>query len=166
MDIRNWPMDRIMQLPDHCFGRRWPIACERAGISGRFYDISEVALPERTVIWSVVLDWWNTSMDTCAFCRLGVGDQLPVDVAGMNACEPLLRGVGVQGIEPRHYSLSPGLLSIRWPMRMGLAAGGRRFVLGIAPVGSNYLFARVVLEVSSVPNEVPDCLLSGNLRSP
>ncbi|GAI86378.1 unnamed protein product, partial [marine sediment metagenome] len=25
MDIRNWSLDQVMQLPDGCFGRRWPI---------------------------------------------------------------------------------------------------------------------------------------------
>ena len=52
MDIRNWPMNRIMQLPDCCFSRRWPVGVSWLGEAVSVgYDISEAGLPERCVIW-------------------------------------------------------------------------------------------------------------------
>lgn len=165
MNIRDWPMDGIMQLPDHCFGRRWPIACEISTITDPTYDISEIALPERCVVWSVALDWWNASIDTDAYIRLALGDQLPLNVGMMNILEALIRGVGVQSGEPRYIGLEVGSLNLLWPMRMGLAAAGRRLVMSARPVGGNWLTVRCVLEVSSMPTEVPDWLILEHLRS-
>lgn len=165
MDIRNWPMGMIMQMPDHFFGRRWPIACELSGVSDPMFDISEMAFPERCVVWSVALDWRNASEHTAAHCRLALGDQLPTLIGHMNVLEPLLRSVGTQGAEPRYIALPVGALNLLWPMRMGLATAGRRLVISGSPGGSSWLFVRCVLEVSSVPTEAPDCLISEHLRS-
>ncbi|GAH72945.1 unnamed protein product, partial [marine sediment metagenome] len=58
MDVRNWPADRIMQLPDHCFGRRWLVSVIGARSEiGPAFDISEAGLPEWTVIWNLTL-WY------------------------------------------------------------------------------------------------------------
>ncbi len=55
MDIRNWPLSQIMQLPDAAFGRRWPVGLAYAFAgAGAEFDISEAALPERFVIWEVL----------------------------------------------------------------------------------------------------------------
>ena len=54
MEIRNWPMDRIMQLPDHCFGRRFSVIFSGSvGAFGTSYFISELSLPDRCVLWEL-----------------------------------------------------------------------------------------------------------------
>ncbi|GAH58066.1 unnamed protein product, partial [marine sediment metagenome] len=94
MDIRNWPMDRIMQLPDECFGRRFLVSCSLAyADAGSTFDISEIALPEACVLWSLNVAWYNEDTAT-HYIRLALGDQLPATVAMMDALEPLISGLG------------------------------------------------------------------------
>ncbi len=166
MDIRNWPMDRIMQLPDCVFGRRWLMACEKRSVSDtEAFDITELALPEKCVIWNLALDT-SPGEGLNLYVRLALGDQLPTTTAMMSALEPLFPGLGFQGAEPREITLRSGVFVVSWPLRMPVASAGRRMVLGVMGAETPRVSARVVIEVSSIPTEVPDWLSSPNLRSP
>lgn len=165
MDIRNWPLDRIMQLPDCCFGRRFPVCLCAKSISGAVHwDISEVALPERCVIWSFNA-WSGFAYYSIDFFRLALGDHLPTTTAEMDTLEPLFHGFGFQGAEPRNI---PGGLYLRLAisdLRMPIFTSGLRPVLEVkSTTGANCLL-QVVLIVSSLPTEVPDWLISGPGRS-
>lgn len=162
MDIRNWSMNQIMQLPDECFGRRWPVFLHMdVSVGGTNWDISEASLPDVTIIWEY--SSWSDQFDKdCPFFRLALGDVLPATTAEMDALEPLFRGYGLQGPEPRLISgptHSPAHLD---RLKMPVAANGRRLVAEAraAPTASNHL--DIVVVVSSLPTEVPDCLLSAH----
>ena len=165
MDIRNWPMDRIMQLPDCCFGRKWPIACEVEGPTiGAVFDISEVAFPEKCVLWQLSFETFNE--DTVIHAsRLAIGDQLPTTAAMMDALEPLFYGLGAQGAEPRTIGVRPGNEFMSIDIRQPLNAMGRRLVLQVTSGLAKVTWVRVVVVVSSMPTEVPDWLLSEYHRS-
>ncbi len=78
MDIRNWPLDRIMQLPDHCFGRRWPITLLTPVVQTvTYYDISEMALPEKCVIWELVFYGYGVLGGELTGWSFALGDVLP-----------------------------------------------------------------------------------------
>lgn len=160
MNIRDWPMDRIMQLPDWCFGRRWPVFLRSyAPNATPTYDISEVALPERCVFW-----WfgWDISAAelTRTLYRLALGDQLPTTEAQMSTLEPLFMGLGVQGAEPREIQTLKLEAEGGIPLRTPINTTGRRPVLETKGFGTNYIGARITLVVSSMPTEVPDWLVS------
>ncbi len=165
MDIRNWPMDRIMQLPDCCFGRRFIISCTSLALAGTArWDISEVAFPESAVIWEV-LAWGNGGYPDIHSIRLAIGDQLPTAVAMMDGLEPLFQGLGRQGISPRVIIGSiEGFLALR-RLKMPLSAAGRRLVLEVQAAVEKDAEYTVCLTVSSMPKEVPDWLFSGQVRS-
>ena len=156
MDIRNWSLGQIMELPDHLFGRRFIISCYVAqGAPGSAFDISEIALPEICVIWEV--GWFMLLAGGAGDgLRLALGDQLPATAAQFMLLDPLIHGFGIQGPEPRLISprncLGPVVTN---QLRLPVQAAGRRLVLqGFATTGPAYIQAWVI--VSSVPKEIPD----------
>jgi len=165
MNIQNWGIGRIMELPDWCFGRRFMVSCALdLAAATRAWDISEVALPEWCVIWELFIVGTGDFGKEISV-RIALGDQLPAVVAVFDALDPLFMGLGVQGAEPRYLNVN-GVreLSMR-RLRMPVAANGRRLVIeGLTPEAkTGSLFVAII--VSGVPKEVPDWLVSVNLRS-
>lgn len=161
MDIRNWPIDRIMQLPDSCFGRRFSV-CVNVDTTGSAvaWDISEIAFPEMCVLWEVAISANNYNFaPQLDNVRIALGDQLPTAAAMMNALEPLTPGLGAQGPEPRNIGAILG--SFIFHMRIPISAQGRRLVLEVTPSAEQDVKVSVVCQVSSIPKEVPDWLRSG-----
>ena len=160
MNIRNWPLDRIMQLPDSCFGRRFSVCAHvSTDDSTVAWDISEIAFPETFVLWEVAISQhyfgFTEFFDSL---RLALGDQLPTAAAMMNALEPLIPGFGAQGPEPRYFMALPDYFAFH--MRNPISAKGRRLVLEATPLPEVNIDVQVVCEVSSMPTEVPDWLCS------
>ncbi len=165
MNIRDWGLGEIMQLPDECFGRRFPVC---AGLltssAGGAWDISELALPEVCVLWNVVL-WCQNDSEAILTVRLALGNQQPTSLVMMTALEALIPGLGVQGLDPRYIMVAPGFSMVSLPVRCPINTRGRRLVLEVISDGTALVYAQVVVEVSSIPTEVPDWLISEYRRS-
>jgi len=160
MNISQWPMSRIMQLPDFCFGRRWQVSCSAKGVVvGPNWDIAEIAFPEHIVLWELNL-YSVGSVTTAKTFRLALGDQLPTSGAMMDALEPFLPGLGITGPEPRlimplHYG------SLTGPMlRTNIHTAGQRLVLEVSADVTASDALVVIVIVSSLPTEAPDWLVS------
>lgn len=165
MDIRNWPLDKIMQLPDCCFGRRWPISVSfHQPVVAEVFDISKTALPEKCVIWEVFYYAYGEDVDY-ARVALALGDQLPADMAAFDLNEQIIHQLGRHSqIEYLMYiGANSGPLVI--PLKIPLAAGGRRLIGRFENLALGFQFFLAGIVVSSVPTEVPDWLISGHLRS-
>ena len=160
MDIRNWPMDRIMQLPDHCFGQRW-LTCVQATSAaiGPLFDISEFGFPEWTVIWNMSV-WYVQPGDVYVGVALSLGDALPATDAEFIALDILFKDLGivVAGIKALNMMAAGGQYS--FPLRKLVHTMGRRLVGRFYMGATGLQYAHAVLTVSSIPKEVPDCLLS------
>lgn len=160
MDIRSWALHQIMQLPDNCFGRRFLVSCcVAAGAGVAAWDISELAFPERAVIWEFGMTNVGTTQELDSF-RLALGDVLPTSTAIMDALEPVFPGLGLTGLSPRQiYTgwISPMHLS---RLRFPIMASGRRLVFEATGLADKTPLVTVMLLVSSIPVEVPDCLFS------
>lgn len=165
MSIAGWPMDRIMQLPDCCFGRRFPVACALdATEPGAVWDIAEVAFPERFVLWE--LSVWNTGeLEGLEQWKLAMGDHLPAAQPEFDAMEPLIPGLGLQGAEPRIIRTAIGISWSLVNLKMPIAAMGRRMVIQVLMTPTGVTRLNVVAVVSSIPTEVPDWLISGVART-
>ena len=164
MNIDNWPMHRIMQLPDWCFGRKFVVSCcVHAGAGATDWDISEITLPENFVVWQIKIMQFAV-VDTVSSIRIALGDQLPTAAKMMDALEPLIYGLGLQGAEPRQIDVSPRSTLFSLDLRLPIAAQGKRLILEAtgAPASSNYTTIAVV--ISSLPKEVPDWLLSNGTK--
>lgn len=160
MDVRSWGLGQIMQLPDCCFGRRFSVCCDALSVEEALaWDISEVALPEKCVLWEVVI---NSDVSVVApqiaSVRIALGDQLPASSAMMDALEPLVPGLGIQGPEPRYIS---GLTNhLVFHTRYPISVNGRRLILEVISNAGVSARIQLVCEFSSIPTEVPDCLFS------
>lgn len=160
MDISQWPLGQIMQLPDHVFGRRWLIYCSARPSGGTAgYDISEIPFPEICVIWELLIDCTIEATTRLVF-KIALGDQ-PIAAAGLiEQLEPLFPGLGEQGPEPReiHYK---GNKIIRWnKLRMPVRTAGRRMVVEFTNTSEAAASGAVGVIVSSIPKDIPDCLIS------
>lgn len=159
MRIEDWSIDKIMQLPDCLFGRRWPIITSRA-IAADAQDqwLVQQPLPDRCVLWSIN-GAWSTVSGTDDWVNFALGDHEPANAAEFLAFKKLFAGDYDQptpglGIYVRGYAP----LSI--PMRMPILAQSMRFAVqhqnssASAAITVQYCF-----EISSIPKEVPDWLI-------
>lgn len=160
MNIRDWPMDKIMQLPDCCFGRRWPILVALHNIASETsWDISELALPEVAIIYELAI-LATGEAGKFSTIRFALGDQLPTTTAMMDVLEPLFSGFGLQGAEPRFLQVQTQLAFVISRLRMPIYARGRRLILEHRTGIGAIVNCNVGVVVSSMPTEVPDWLLS------
>lgn len=96
------------------------------------------------------------------YTSLALGVQLPVADAQFDAMEPLFRDIGAINGSRRTVSFNRMGGAIDISMRMPVAAAGRRLVGRFEWSAASIGQMLVVLTVSSVPTEVPDCLLSAH----
>lgn len=160
MRIDKWPMDRIMRLPDWCFGRRWPVYVEGYAAGDVLaYDISEVGLPERGVIWEFgcIASCNNARQD---WFRLVLGHNLPATIAEVDLLEPLLMGFGIQGAAPRHMRFVTTADHMNIHLRQPRTFNGKKLILEISCMATIYMTVQAWVVVSDLPREVPDWLVS------
>ncbi|MBA7562200.1 hypothetical protein ES708_03849 [subsurface metagenome] len=163
MNIRDWSLDRIMQLPDACFGQQWPI-----GLAGQplldtpAFDISEAALPDTTVIWEVLT--WTAHVPTVpVIIEIYLGDHLPATDAEFRAMEPLFSGVRDVNNRPSSFEANRNMFLAVSRIKMAAKAQGRRLVARFSTDNATAIDSHVILVVSSIPTEVPDWLCSGRV---
>lgn len=165
MDISQWGIGRIMQLPDCVFGRRWPIIFTlHAAAEGSQYFISEIALPDVCVLWE--LYGFSSPLGSAVTPPLSVtsimlGDQLPTTDAEMALMEPLLPGADELVANMRSTRGRLELTRLKVP----ISAQGRRVVVRFQVGSIVPVVLALGLVFSSVPKEVPDWLISGPGRS-
>jgi len=155
-------MNRIMQLPDCCFGRRWPVIFSfRKTTVGVDYFISEIGLPDKCVLWELFIKATSTTVYVTAFdilVSLALGDNLPTTDAEFIALENMF---------PEADEFTAGVRLIRGylhltRLRKPYTAQGRRSVLRTETLVEQPNNFVVGLIFSSIPTEVPDCLLSAH----
>jgi len=160
MDVRNWPLNKIMQLPDCCFGRRWPVTVAIGEVSlGTYYDISEMGLPEVCVVWA----WYymtNSAGVINTIFSLALADTLPTTDAEFDAGEVLFPGMGLRNGLRREFSLSARCGNLVLSTKEVLQSGGRRLVGRFEVLADTTLPTVVGVVISSTPKEVPDWLVS------
>ena len=164
MNIEHWPIGRIMQLPDCAFGRRFVISMTVfAETGGTAWDISEIALPERCVIWEMTSQTHTTLINVDSF-RLALGQVKPATVAEFNELEPLINGLGKPGPEPRqiiHNGYTT--LQIRH-LKMNIESKGQKTVLEMTAIDATSAMLMIMMVISGVPREVPDWMISGPVK--
>lgn len=156
MRVDDWPLDKIMLLPDWCFGRRLMYSCTINPTSLTWdWDISELAFPEIAVIWGFHFSA-NDGSILLDNLTLTLGDQLPTSVAMANRLEPMFPGWGVHGPEPRRIITSrfgtDSMFGLRYPIR----ANGRRMIFGGQCRSGSSIRCGIWVSVSGIPREVPD----------
>jgi len=155
MNISDWPLGRIMQLPDEAFGSRFVVSCFGRGvIPTGAYVLSDIALPEVFVLWEFYLSV-PLKADVSHGVRVAMSDFLPTTAAQFTNLQALIPGMGLPGPDPKYIPLNiyqaVELKNIRQPIR----AVGRRLCLWVPPAFESDWVSCIIV-VSSIPKEIPD----------
>jgi hypothetical protein len=155
-NISNWGWGSLLELPDHLFGRRFSVGCYvTIPTGGSGYDVSEMALPEKAVIWEMCICASNASADFGSI-SMALGDQLPADDAAFNRMEQLFPDLGRSVGTRRDIYVFRNCACSLSRLKVGIDTQGRRLVLRYHQIAGELAFAEVGLVVSSVPRSLPE----------
>lgn len=166
MRIDNWPLDRIMRLPDWCFGRRWWVGCYVGDTGGRYADyFVEEGLPDKFVVWGVLFAARSPNCLEALRSTIRLIQMGGFDPNGMAAAERLLKGISTPGILYEFYVNSNGVTWINAEREI-IESNGRR--IAVAGNGDQTIAYEMTIGVliSALPKEVPDWLISVQDKRP
>jgi len=154
-----------MQLPDHMFGRRWPLHFGIHVSTGETErGLILASLPERIVIWEIAFLSWSEGIMGC-YMDLRLGDHEPATAAEFAAFESVFGSQITNDSYPGTF-MANNVGAYRWTMRHPVQTMGRRFIVEIRNGHTVPANMSVVIVISSFPTEVPDCLVNSEyLRS-
>jgi len=157
MDIRNWPLERVMQLPDCLFGRKWIVA-ESLSVAGgaEGFVISADALPDRCVVWTMFVSAYRDGTAP-AVAEFRLGQQIPADLTAFRLLDPIIGPAGFTGIVRSALQCSSYGLLAAIDIRLPILSSGRKLVLRLEAIGAVALVIQAGIVISSIPNEVPEC---------
>lgn len=155
-DISNWGWGQLLELPDHLFGRRYCVGCSVAAVlPGTYFDISEMALPEKAVIWCVHAQFASTALGF-ATVSLALGDQLPANDAEFNQLEQLLPDIGYHVLTRRDFHFGSESPFILCDMKLCVDTHGRRLVMRAMKTLPGSHFIESSIAISSIPRSLPE----------
>jgi len=161
MDVSKWPLNKIVQLPDFCFGRKWFIGMisGKEG-SGADFVVSDEKLPDRMVVWGFYCTGRQTAMTSWEITyRMG-----PVQVYDGDSCALLPRvftGLGHPKFFNEIWSQNGEPMFVMG-LRKFVEPNGKRLVMAITTNdGTGYREFSAGIVISTFPTEVPDWIVSG-----
>jgi len=161
MNISDWPISKIMQLPDEAFGRRFLISCmKKVSAQTTVWDISELGFPEICVIWEMQLLTWEAEASRTEF-RVALGDHLPTTTAEVDVLEPVFPGLGLTGAEPRVITSKEWTGIVTRKLKLPIRTSGRRLVVEFTNTWTQTTVMTCILTVSSIPKDIPSWFSSG-----
>ena len=161
MNIKKWPLWRIMQLPDWCFGPRWWIGdmVATTAAAAKYFYFSDLP-PDVFVVWDVIVSQGGYVAATRLDFTLCLCAQAPVS-GDIKKLTRLLRQFGMPG-QAYDMHFPPNTLSHLGPMRTVVEAqnNGIGGVM-ILPNETGNCENTVAVLLSAIPKEVPDWVVSG-----
>lgn len=158
MDISKWSLDKIMQLPDWCFGRRWWIGEYLGSTTGVVdYRIGEENLPDKFVVWGILISCRSPACLEAMRVTVRLGTVLPVHVDDLIPMDRIYKGISVSKIT---YEFFPDSNGVKWidAGRIVHESKGRKLVI-VANGDQVIQYEMTVgMLLSSVPREVPNWL--------
>lgn len=156
MDISNWSMSQILELPDHLFGRRYMISCGLTATGfDTLYDISELGLPERCVIWELCVVY-NATVAGYGSISFAIGDQLPTTLSEFIGHEPLFPGLGLQRAGYREFAVGRGAAFNMRRLKICVSSGGRRLIIRFSALATGISIMNSSIVVSAIPRSIPE----------
>lgn len=166
MRIDDWPMDRIMRLPDWCFGRRWFVGAYQGGTLGVIHlNMTEEELPDKFVVWGALFCCMSPSCLQALRCTIRLGSRIPVNVAEAMGLDRVFKGVSSHTILYEFFAPQNGIMWVP-AERVLIESAGRRIVIVTNGDQAIDYEATVGIQISALPKEVPDWLISGKEPNP
>jgi len=159
MRIDNWPLDRIMRLPDWCFGRRWWVGEYMGRTNGQeYYRLGEDSLPDKFVVWGILIANNCVGMTDAMRLTMRLGTFLPAAPAQVNGMDRIFDGISIPTITYEFYVNPNGLTWIN-AERIIHESNGRRLVMLSNGDRTNAYEMTAGMLISAMPKEVPDWLV-------
>ena len=161
MDVSKWALDKIMELPDWCFGKRWWVGVNLGGAAGETsYWLIDENVPDVFVLWDVLITNAAAEAQTRTDISIRLCRQAPTG-ANIKKFRRLLRGLSQPTLMfdiqlPKDIAVHLG------PMRNLIEA--RNDKIGGAFKRLNATGAQesqIAFLISGIPREVPDWVVSG-----
>lgn len=161
MDIREWPLDKLMQLPDWCYGSRWAIITNIrvAGVETLQWLVKD-PLPDKIILWE--LGTFRCTVPAIySWIKFSLGDHEPKNAADFDTFEPLFWGDLNNEVKSGAIYLNP-TETIQISMKRGIETKNKQFAIQTYNAhASSYMVVSAKFIISSIPTEVPDWLFSG-----
>ena len=147
-----------MQLPDWCFGKRWPIMVSGSVGSGvTQFSLSGQTLPDKWVLWELDLTIWPSAdvyTGRLFHTSIAMGEHIATTEVEFNAFESIVPGASY---------ISAGRKTLLGPfcarnIKQNFIGNGRKICTRVRNVAGITTIYSVNLTISSIPKEVPDWL--------
>ncbi len=166
MDISKWSLDRIMALPDWCFGMKWWVGTY-VGTSGSTFTpfIIEESVPDKFVLWDVLISTTGRTGATHVNLTIRLCQEAPTSV-NIKQFRRLLTNFSTR-IQSYDIHLPPLATTHLGPMKNLIEAqndkiGGALKIVDETATCEN----AVACLISGMPKEVPDWVVSGLVGRP
>ncbi len=156
MDISNWPMDRIMQLPVDCLGTRFTIIFSDAqpAVGDDIY-FNNLALTDRCVLHEIHASIGSSTVNVSspiASLALVLANRQPANLTEFLTHDNLLTGIDEETSDIQQFRTPMHLTRLKLP----ILAQGRKVALKFSIEGVFAAHFNVALVFSSIPREIPD----------
>ena len=156
MNTSNWGDGRIMQLPDFCFGRRWPIQSTGNPAAGLYeWVLNPSSLPERMVVWSAYMAVRQATW-ALGHAAFKLAEHIPANVAEFRTMESVFKEM--QGPNLGESEIIVGGMGAQTQIhcRHLVRTTARRLMFGFYNPSGTESWCIAGLVISSVPRSVPD----------
>lgn len=159
MDISNWNVNQIMQLPDWCFGGRWWVGEYVGAVGGVVeYRGGEELLPQRFVLWGILVSARSPNCLEALRLTIRLGGSAVASVAAAKALDLVLSGISKADILYELYVNPNGVTWIGCERQLVQPNGRKLSLVANGDQAITYEMTVGIL-ISGVPNEVPDWLV-------
>ncbi|GAH72580.1 unnamed protein product [marine sediment metagenome] len=161
MDVSSWPLDRIMQLPDWCFGKRWWIGEYLGTAAGELvYNTVHDRLPDRFVLWSMFVQGtdWNAGTGINLTVKLA---ERAYDGDSFWHADRLFHQIASEQYVYEFFLTMKGMFYLPYIRSVHESKNNRICVAFKIRAQETPCENQIAFLISSVPREVPDWLISG-----
>lgn len=158
MDISKWELNRIMQLPDWCFGRRWWVGTYIGTVAdAASYFLIEESVPDKFILWDVLIASTGHTAGTHTNVTFRLCAQVPT-AGNIKSFRRLMTNMSNR-LQMYDIHLPPVAVTHLGPMRNHINAGNDKIGGALKIVTETATCENAVAcLISGIPREVPDYL--------
>lgn len=161
MDVSRWPLDKMEQLPDFVFGRKYFIGTiSGKDGTGAEFVVSDEKLPNRMVVWGFYCTGRQEAMTSWEI-TYRMGPLMPYNGNSFMELPRVFQGLGHPSFMNEIWSQNGNPMFVMG-LRQFVEPQGKRLVIALTTNdGTGYREFSMGIVISTLPREVPDWVFSG-----
>lgn len=164
MNTTQWPCDKVLRLPDWCFGRRWLIGLkETLAGAGIAYHIMNNRLPDVCVLWEFEINCKSPANTGGIVVGVRLNSQVPVSDPTFQTGDRIFPNLESPSQNYQFRVSTGGPLSLT-RLKMPIVTANRFLTFRIQEQDGLNMRVNVLFVISSLPKEVPDWVVSGMVQ--